>query len=94
MQRRRFIVKSGGALVAHDAADGSIIGSSRYHGYDSDRSEIEIGWSFLARRRTRPDEPRTRRQSRPDGHAGSQSRYLLEHLRYLKRVCLLAVSPC
>ena len=42
-------LESGGALVAHDAADGSIIGSSRYHGYDPDRSEIEIGWSFLAR---------------------------------------------
>ena len=40
---------SGGTLVAIDRANGSIIGSSRYHGYDAERSVIEIGWSFLAR---------------------------------------------
>ena len=40
---------SGGALVAIDRADGTIIGSSRFHGYDEEKSEIEIGWSFLAR---------------------------------------------
>lgn len=40
---------SGGALVALDRANGHIIGSSRYHGYDAQRSVIEIGWSFLAR---------------------------------------------
>jgi N-acetyltransferase len=40
---------SGGALVALDRASGRIIGSSRYHGYDPERSVIEIGWSFLAR---------------------------------------------
>ncbi len=40
---------SGGALVALDRANGRIIGSSRYHGYDAERSVIEIGWSFLAR---------------------------------------------
>jgi N-acetyltransferase len=32
-----------------DRANGHIIGSSRYHGYDAERSVIEIGWSFLAR---------------------------------------------
>jgi N-acetyltransferase len=42
-------VNSGGALVALDRASGQIIGSSRYHGYDAERSVIEIGWSFLAR---------------------------------------------
>jgi RimJ/RimL family protein N-acetyltransferase len=26
-----------------------VIGSSRYHGYDEAKSEIEIGWTFLAR---------------------------------------------
>jgi N-acetyltransferase len=41
---------SGGALVALDRATGQIIGSSRYHGYDEQRSVVEIGWSFLARR--------------------------------------------
>jgi N-acetyltransferase len=42
-------ITSGGALVALDRANGHIIGSSRYHGYDAERSVIEIGWSFLAR---------------------------------------------
>ena len=40
---------SGGALVALDRATGQIIGSSRYHGFDAERSVVEIGWSFLAR---------------------------------------------
>jgi len=40
---------SGGALVALDRSSGSIIGSSRYHGYDAERSVVEIGWTFLAR---------------------------------------------
>jgi len=40
---------SGGALVALDRANGRVIGSSRYHGYEAERSVIEIGWSFLAR---------------------------------------------
>ena len=42
-------LESGGALVAIDAKNGRLIGSSRYHCYDLDRSEIEIGWTFLAR---------------------------------------------
>jgi RimJ/RimL family protein N-acetyltransferase len=41
---------SGGALIATDAKDGQVIGGSRYHGYNGEQSEIEIGWSFLARR--------------------------------------------
>ena len=40
---------SGGALTAIDVRDRRIIGSSRYHGYDEERSEVEIGWTFLAR---------------------------------------------
>lgn len=40
---------SGGALVAIDRANGLVVGSSRFHGYDAERSEVEIGWSFLAR---------------------------------------------
>ena len=40
---------SGGALVALDRAGGRIIGSSRFHGYDPARREVEIGWTFLAR---------------------------------------------
>lgn len=41
---------SGGALVAIDVnSQKRIIGSSRFHGYDKERSEVEIGWTFLAR---------------------------------------------
>jgi N-acetyltransferase len=40
---------SGGALVAIDNETGRIIGSSRYTDYDAERSEIEVGWTFLAR---------------------------------------------
>src|SRR5262245_34907627 len=40
-------LKSGGALVAIDNESGRIIGSSRYYGYSPERSEIEIGWTFL-----------------------------------------------
>ena len=45
----RVAQESGGALVALDAKDGRVIGSSRFYGYDEGRSEIEIGWTFLAR---------------------------------------------
>ena len=42
-------LRSGGALAVVDLADGRVIGTSRYHGYSADRSEIEIGWTVLAR---------------------------------------------
>jgi N-acetyltransferase len=45
----RDALESGGALVALDAKTGSVIGSSRFHGYDEAKSEIEIGWTFLKR---------------------------------------------
>ena len=45
----RVAMESGGALVAIDNADGRIIGSSRYFGYDPEKREVEIGWTFLAR---------------------------------------------
>ncbi len=41
--------ESGGTLIAIDSKDGQVIGSSRFHGYDKEKSEIEIGWTFLAR---------------------------------------------
>src|SRR5436190_5822952 len=47
----RDALASGGALIATDAKDGQVIGSSRFHGYDAEKSEIEIGWTFLARSR-------------------------------------------
>jgi RimJ/RimL family protein N-acetyltransferase len=40
---------SGGALIAIDSKDSRAIGSSRFHGYDEQKSEVEIGWTFLAR---------------------------------------------
>jgi RimJ/RimL family protein N-acetyltransferase len=45
----REAMESGGALIAIDSKDGKVIGSSRFHGYDQEKSEIEIGWTFLAR---------------------------------------------
>ncbi len=40
---------SGGTLIAIDTKTQRVIGSSRFHGYDKERSEVEIGWTFLAR---------------------------------------------
>jgi RimJ/RimL family protein N-acetyltransferase len=45
----REALESGGALAAVDLRDGRVVGSSRFHGYDGERSEVEIGWTFLAR---------------------------------------------
>jgi RimJ/RimL family protein N-acetyltransferase len=42
-------LKSGGALIVIDSKNGRVIGSSRFHGYDKETSEIEIGWTFLAK---------------------------------------------
>ena len=40
---------SKGALLVTDLETGAVIGSSRFHGYSEAESEIEIGWTFLAR---------------------------------------------
>src|SRR5262249_46855708 len=45
----REALESRGALLALDRQDGRAIGSSRFHGYDEGKSEVEIGWTFLAR---------------------------------------------
>lgn len=39
----------GTAFTFVDRTSGEIIGSSRYHGYEAAASEMEIGWTFLAR---------------------------------------------
>jgi RimJ/RimL family protein N-acetyltransferase len=72
---------SGGALIAIDRKGGQVIGSSRYHGYDAARSEIEIGWSFLAR-------------SHWGGvYNGEMKRLMLEHaFQFVERVVFL-VGP-
>jgi RimJ/RimL family protein N-acetyltransferase len=43
-------LQSGGAFVIIDRKTQQIIGSTRFYGYDPEKSEIEIGWTFLARR--------------------------------------------
>ncbi|MEU4215058.1 GNAT family N-acetyltransferase [Actinoplanes sp. NPDC026623] len=50
---RRFFdeaLGSGGALTVEDVATGEVVGTSRFHGYDPAAGEIEIGWTFLARK--------------------------------------------
>lgn len=77
----RAALESGGALVAVDSGDGRIIGSSRFHGYDEARNEIEIGWTFLAR-------------SRWGGrYNGEMKRLMLEHaFRYVENV-IFVIGP-
>src|SRR5260221_5056272 len=36
-------------FVFVDRSTQKLIGSSRYHGYDAERSEVEIGWTFFVR---------------------------------------------
>lgn len=71
----------GCAFVVLDRADGRIIGSSRYYGYDPTACEIGIGWTFLAR-------------SHWGGrYNGEMKRLMLTHaFRYVKRV-VLHVGP-
>ena len=45
----RQALASGGALIVIDNETGKVIGSSRFHGYDGEKGEVEIGWTFLAR---------------------------------------------
>ena len=45
----RGAIESGGAFLVIDSKDGRVIGSSRFAGFDPIASEIEIGWTFLAR---------------------------------------------
>ena len=45
----REALESGGTLIAIDRNIRQVIGSSRFHGYNEEKSEIEIGWTFLAR---------------------------------------------
>src|SRR5437773_4730072 len=46
----RDAMESGGAFVVIDPKTQQIIGSTRFYGYDPEKSEIEIGWTFLARK--------------------------------------------
>ena len=77
----RGALESGGALIVLDAGTSRVIGSSRYHGHDPVRREVEIGWTFLAR-------------SRWGGrHNGELKRLMLGHaFRFVERVIFL-VGP-
>jgi len=43
-------MEAGGAFAVIDKKNQRIIGSTRFYGYDPEKSEIEIGWTFLARK--------------------------------------------
>ena len=45
----REALETGSAFVVIDRKTGEMIGSSRYFGFDSEESVVEIGWTFLAR---------------------------------------------
>jgi RimJ/RimL family protein N-acetyltransferase len=69
---------SGGALIVLDRRNGCIIGTTRFHGYDPARSEIEIGWTFLARSHWGGD------------YNGEMKRLMLEHaFGFVDRVVFL-----
>ena len=74
----REALESGGALIVLDASDGKVIGSSRFHGYDTGKNEVEIGWTFLAR-------------SHWGGiHSGEMKKLMLRHaFRFVRRVIFL-----
>ena len=74
----REALASGGALAALDCKDDRIIGSSRFHGYNAEASEVEIGWTFLAR-------------SHWGGqYNGEMKQLMLRHaFRFVKRVVFL-----
>ena len=42
-------LSSGGALAIVELASGALIGATRYDNFDPEQSEVEIGWTFLAR---------------------------------------------
>jgi N-acetyltransferase len=92
---RRFFrgaMESGGAFLVLDRTDGRVIGSSRYAGYveeqrregvagDREASEIEIGWTFLARSHW------------GGAHNREMKRLMLDHaLRFVNRV-IFRVGP-
>ncbi len=74
----RDAVASGGALVAIDARTQRVIGSSRFHGYNGKRSEVEIGWTFLVRSQW------------GGAHNGEMKRLMLQHaFRFVDAVVFL-----
>jgi len=77
----RDALQSGGALVATDAATGRVIGSSRFHQHDSNQSEVEIGWTFLARSRW------------GGAYNGEMKRLMLEHAFQFVDSVIFVIGP-
>jgi RimJ/RimL family protein N-acetyltransferase len=81
---RRFFedaLNCGGAFAVVDNATGAIIGSSRFDYFDEARSEVEIGWTFLAR------------PYWGGAYNGEMKRLMLHHaFRFVERVVFL-VGP-
>ncbi len=77
----RDALKSGGALIAIDRKDGRVIGSSRYHGYDEEKGEIEIGWTFLARSHW------------GGAYNGEMKRLMLRHAFRFVRAVIFRIGP-
>jgi RimJ/RimL family protein N-acetyltransferase len=74
-------IASGGALIAIDVKTRRVIGSSRFHGYDEEKNEVEIGWTFLAR-------------SHWGGrYNGEMKRLMLEHAFRFVRSVVFLVGP-
>jgi RimJ/RimL family protein N-acetyltransferase len=74
-------MQSGGAFAVIDRRTRRIIGSSRFHAYKEDASEIEIGWTFLERAYW------------GGSYNGEMKRLLLDHaFRFVDRVVFL-VGP-
>src|ERR1700752_545971 len=46
----REAMECGGAFVVIDKENQEIVGSTRVYGFDSAKAEVEIGWTFLARK--------------------------------------------
>jgi RimJ/RimL family protein N-acetyltransferase len=77
----REAMESGGALLVTDRTDRQVIGTSRFHGYDQAASEVEIGWTFLARSHW------------GGAYNGEMKRLMLQHaFRFVRRVVFL-VGP-
>ena len=77
----RGALESGGAFLVVDSGTGRVIGSTRFHAYDEEESEIEIGWTFLAR-------------SHWGGrYNGEMKRLMLEHAFRFVRSVVFLVGP-
>lgn len=46
---RKFFCQSRSSTMAGELKSNQVIGSARFHGYNEEMSEVEIGWTFLAR---------------------------------------------